>query len=147
MLDLTLKYWVITALLLGIKMWVNSQIQVYWRFRYHSLVVPEDAETFKKLTGKTVGYRDEEHPLVKRAGLSWRNDLENIPFFLITSLGYVLAGGSSEWAILYFSAYFLARSVYTASYLMQLQPWRTLSYEVGFISTYAMIIHTLYIVW
>src|SRR5690606_19386696 len=87
-----------------------------------------------------------EHPTAERAAFCWRNDLENIPLFLILALGFVLVGGSTEWGLVYFAVYAIARISHTVFYMCMLQPWRTIAYEIGAVATVLMAAHTVYIV-
>jgi len=50
-----------------------------------------------------------EAPIVKRAAMAWRNDLENIPIFLFLGLIYVTLGCSPEGAYIYFTIFIVAR--------------------------------------
>ena len=145
MAEVTLKYWIICTFFLGLKMWANSAIQAYARFKYKSFVNPEDAIVFGRMLKAQISAQQNEHPLVFRAALCWRNDLENIPLFMILSLGYVLIGGSPIWALTYFSVFVFARFLHTFCYMTMAQPWRTLAYELGATSTLVMALHTVYL--
>src|SRR5690606_25721199 len=112
---------------------------------YKSFVNPEDAKTFGAMLKTEMSVLPSEHPLVQRAALCWRNDLENIPLFMILSLGYVLIGGSEMWALTYFSVFVFARVLHTIFYMSMAQPWRTLAYELGAFATLVMAIHALYL--
>ena len=81
---------------------------------------PEDAKAFG---GKVAS---DEDPTVQRAGKAWNNDLENIPMFLFLGLIYVLAGGPTRPAAIYFTVFTLSRIAHTITYLNQMQPWRTI---------------------
>lgn len=143
--EVLLKYWVVCSFLLALKMWANSMIQAVGRFKNKVFVNPEDARVFGGLMKTDINPSTQEHPLVSRASLCWRNDLENIPLFLLLALGYVLIGGSTYWGILYFSVYTVARVLHTWFYMAMLQPWRTLVYEVGAAATFLMAVHSVYI--
>ena len=86
----------------------------------------------------------EEHPMVERATLCWRNDLENIPLFLIIALGYALIGGNTSAGLAYFAIYSVCRVLHTIFYMNKLQPWRTVVYEIGSITTVAMLVHSIW---
>ena len=143
--EVTLKYWIVCTFTLALKMWANSLIQVYARFKYKSFVNPEDARAFGVMLKTEMSLTQDDHPLAQRAALCWRNDLENIPLFMILALGYVLIGGAPIGAAVYFTIYIFARAVHTLCYINQFQPWRTIAYEIGALATLAMAIHSLYL--
>ena len=143
--DISLKYWIVCAFVLFVKMWMNSLIQGYCRMRNRQFVIPEDAEVFGRLTGSKFAPSKEEHPMVQRASNCWRNDLENIPIFLIISIGYVLAGGGEKWGAIYFCAFVVARIIHTVCYLASLQPWRNIAYLSGVVTTIAVAVHSVWL--
>lgn len=144
--DVLLDYWVVLCAVLSIKMWSNSAIQAFTRIRNKQFVNPEDADTFGKFFGEELTVAAREHDTVDRAARCWQNDLENIPLFLILALGFVLVGGSTEWGIIYFGLYSVARIFHTVFYLFRIQPWRTIVYEVGAVITLVMLGHMLLVV-
>jgi uncharacterized MAPEG superfamily protein len=139
----SLKIWVATSLLLALKMWANSTVQVWARWRQRTVVNPEDASWLSLILKQEVHTDARDTPLAARASACWRNDLENIPLFLLLALGYVLQGGSPSWAGVYCSVFVLARIVHTVCYLRRLQPWRTIAFEVGVLAMLAVVIHSL----
>ncbi len=145
MSEVTLKFWIVCTFTLALKMWANSAIQAFARFKYKTFVNPEDAKVFGAMLKTEMSVQPVEHPLVQRASLCWRNDLENIPLFVILSLGYVLIGGSEILALGYFSVFVFARVLRTIFYISMVQPWRTLAYELGACATLVMAIHTVYL--
>ena len=120
-------------------MFANSIVQGIYRVRNRSFTRPDDAAYF----GKGVPAQAEELPIVQRASVCWRNDLENIPMFLIIGLGFVLADGPARAGLLYFGLFTLARIAHTIFYLRPTQPWRNFAYQLGVLMTVAMAIHTL----
>jgi uncharacterized membrane protein YecN with MAPEG domain len=145
MSEVTLKFWIVCSFILALKMWANSAIQAYARFKYKTFVNPEDAKAFGAMLKTEMLVQPVEHPLVQRAAFCWRNDLENIPLFMILSLGYALIGGNEIWASVYFSVFVFARVLHTIFYISMAQPWRTLAYELGAFATLVMAIHALYL--
>ncbi len=133
---IAVEYWVLTTFALFVKMFVNSSVQGVVRIRNRAFVRPEDAAFFGG-----VAPRERELPLVERAQLCWRNDLENIPIFLFLSLALVLVGGSARWVGFYCAAFILARVCHTAFYLRPRQPHRNLAFQVGIAATFAAGIH------
>lgn len=104
---------------------VTSVIQVVSRFRARSFVVPEDAAMMRTRPVAA------EVAFVQRCVNVWRNDVENLPLFLVLALTYVLLGASLESAQWLFAAYVLLRYAHTIVYLRGLQPWRVLAYYAG----------------
>src|SRR6266849_6744844 len=81
-----LKMYALTAVILTFKMFAVSIVQGRGRIGSTIYTVPEDAKLF---SGKLEA---QEAPSVQRASNCWRNDLENIPIFLILAGIYVVAG-------------------------------------------------------
>jgi glutathione S-transferase len=133
---LAFRYWLISLVVLFVKMYANSVVQGLTRFRTRSFAWPEDAAMFRDAR---VVERDPE--MVERAARCWRNDLENIPIYLFLGLGFVLAGGLPWWAALYFTVFTLARIAHTFCYLRGLQPWRNVAYQVGVLVCFALAVH------
>lgn len=134
-------YWFICVAILWFKMFANSIVQGIYRIRNRSFTRPDDAAFF----GKGVAVQSEELPIVQRASACWRNDLENIPMFLIIGLGFVVADGSATAALIYFGLFTLARIAHTIFYLRPTQPWRNIAYQLGTLTTVVMVVHTLMI--
>jgi uncharacterized MAPEG superfamily protein len=63
-----------------------------------------------------------------------QNDLENILPFLIVALLYALSGPAFGLAAALFVTFTVARLLHTAAYVAEMQPWRSIFYEVGQIS-------------
>ncbi|NMF85257.1 MAPEG family protein [Nodosilinea sp. P-1105] len=138
-----LNLWLLCTIVLAVKMWANALVQAYARFRYRQFVNPEDASLVGQLIGKPRPPATQEHPLAQRAERCWRNDLENIPMFLLVALGYGLLGGSAGWGVVYLGTFAITRTAHTLFYLAGLQPWRFLAYLVGVGATGAIAIHSL----
>jgi uncharacterized MAPEG superfamily protein len=133
-----LRMYAITAVVLGFKMFFNSLAQGKGRVSTSIFTNPEDARLFG---GKLEA---QEAPAVQRASAVWRNDLENIPFFLIIAGIYVMATGlSSEAFEIYCVVFIIARIFHTICYLNSLQPWRTIAFVVGAGAMFALMIHLL----
>lgn len=130
------RYWLISLVVLFMKMFANSAVQGLTRFRSGAFAWPEDAAMIR---GAHVAERDPE--LVERASRCWRNDLENIPIYLFLGLGYVLSGGVPWWAAIYFGTFTVARVLHTIFYLRGMQPWRNIAYQVGLLVCFALAVH------
>ena len=132
-----MKMYALTAVVLMFKMFAVSIVQGRGRAGAKVFTVPEDAKLFG---GKLEA---QEAPSVERASNCWRNDLENIPMFLIIAGIYVMAGLSQQ-AFAYYCGIFMAmRILHTFFYINAVQPWRTVVYTIGTFAMFAMAIHLL----
>jgi glutathione S-transferase len=132
-----LRMYAITAIILTLKMSSLAIVQGRARVKAGIFVNPEDARTF----GAKVA--PQEVPTVERAAKAWRNDLENIPIFLILAWIYVTAGLSTTAFIVYCIVFMLARISHTICYLNSIQPLRTISFTVGAVAMVSMMISLL----
>lgn len=122
---------VATNAFLFLKMFANSGVQAYGKFRYKHHKYREDSALFRAKP-------DRESPppeIMVRAEACWRNDLENIPIFIVAALCALLAGVPHHLYIPLLVAFCIARTVHSLSLLLALQPWRFLGYLSGVIST------------
>jgi uncharacterized MAPEG superfamily protein len=132
-----LRIYAITAIVLALKMSAIAFVQGRARTGTGVFLNPEDAAAFG---GKAVS---EEPEIVQRAARAWRNDLENIPIFLILAWIYVAAGLSATAFTIYCVVFMVARIVHTVCYINSIQPWRTVAFTIGAIMMVALIIHLL----
>jgi len=130
-----LRMYAITSIVLALKMSAIAFVQGRARTSEGAFLNPEDAATFG---GKIV---PEEPEIVQRAARAWRNDLENIPIFLILAWIYVAAGLSAVAFVIYCIVFMVARIVHTICYINSIQPWRTVAFTIGAITMLALIIH------
>jgi uncharacterized MAPEG superfamily protein len=130
-----MRLYALTAIVLALKMSAISLVQGRARTAAKSFVNPEDAALF----GGTPA--TQEVPAVQRAAKAWLNDLENIPIFLILALVYAIAGLSATAFIVYCVVFTLARILHTIFYLNAIQPWRTIAFTVGALTSLALAIH------
>jgi prostaglandin-E synthase 1 len=91
----------------------------------------EDAGTVSK-GAKLV---DTEPPEVARVLRAYKNAEANILPFLFLALAYVVAGGSALVAEVVFGVFTFARVAHSFAYLGGKQPWRSLFYGLGGLST------------
>jgi uncharacterized MAPEG superfamily protein len=110
------------------------------RTRTKATTNPEDAP----MLGYTV--RSDEPPEVQRVHRLHRNDMENIPAFFAIGLIYVLIGASAVAAQAYFITFTVARILHTVTYLAHLQPWRTITFTIGFLCMLGISIQVLFAV-
>jgi uncharacterized MAPEG superfamily protein len=132
-----LNMYALTAVILTFKMFAVSIVQGRGRLDSTIYTVPEDARLFR---GKLEA---QEASSVQRASNCWRNDLENIPTFLILAGIYVAAGLSAKWFSIYCVTFLVMRILHTFFYLNAMQPWRTIAFTVGTFAMFAMAIHLL----
>jgi len=130
-----MRLYALTTIVLALKMAAISVVQGRARTAANSFVNPEDAAMF----GGTIV--PQEVAGVQRAAKAWMNDLENIPIFLILALTYAIAGLSSTAFIVYCVVFTVARILHTIFYLSAVQPWRTIAYTVGALTSLALMIH------
>jgi len=130
-----LRMYAITAIVLALKMFAIAIVQGRARVSAGIFVNPEDAKTFHAKEAP------QEAPMVQRAARAWRNDLENIPIFLILAWIYVTAGLSNTAFVVYCLVFMAARIAHTICYINAIQPWRTIAFTVGAIATVAMMIN------
>jgi uncharacterized MAPEG superfamily protein len=97
---------------------------------------PEDTTTVAK--GTTVVTSDP--PEVARVLRAHTNAFVNIMPFLVLGYLYVLLGATPTWAWILFGGFTFLRLVHTFAYLNEKQPWRTLSFVLGGIVTFVLMV-------
>lgn len=122
-----IEAWALVAAILFFKMLFNSLVQGFARSQTGVFRAKEDASIFPR---RTPSVRD-PGALMERAGACWRNDLENIPMFLLVALGYIAMGSSTSILVPCLAAFTVARIAHTFFYLGQRQPHRTIAFVVG----------------
>ncbi|SRR5579875_187482 len=130
-----LRMYTITAIVLALKMAALAVVQGRARLNAGAFTNPEDAKAFGAKLASS------EPPLVERASKAWRNDLENIPIFLILAWIYVYAGLAAGAFIVYCVLFMLGRITHTLCYLNAIQPGRTIAFAVGALTMLALMIH------
>src|SRR6266851_6962769 len=130
-----LQIYTLTAIVLALKMSAVSVVQGVARTSAGIFVNPEDAKTFG------AKHAAEDAPAVLRASRAWRNDLENIPLFLILGWIYVAAGLSSSKFLAYCAIFVVARIAHTICYINSIQPVRTISYTAGALVSLVLMVH------
>ena len=120
------QFYALTTVILFFKMFAISIVQGIGRVNAKQFVTAEDARFFAHAAPAP-----DEAPIVKRAAMAWRNDLENIPIFLLLGLIYVTLGCWPEGAFIYFTLFVVARILHTIMFLLGLQPWRTIFFTFG----------------
>lgn len=116
------------AAFLFLKMQVNSVLQGYARAKGVGFVYPEDQAFFGGPKGQERSHYEDLH---YRATAAWRNDVENIPIFLVAAVCALLSGVPLEafrWLLI---GYCVCRSLHTFCLVKSLQPWRFLVFATG----------------
>ncbi len=132
------QFYALTTVILFFKMLANSIVQGIGRVNAKAFVTAEDARFFAQASPVP-----DEAPIVKRAIMCWRNDLENIPIFLFLGLIYVTLGCWPEGVYIYFTIFVVARILHTFAYLNGMQPWRTIFFTIGMTMCVALSIQIL----
>ncbi len=129
-----LRLYALCAVILVIKMIAVGMYTSTVRMRLKAVMNPEDAARFGVQVSET------EPPEVARVLRAHRNDLENIPAFLILGLVAVLLGAPSLALKIALIAFTAARVVHSIAYLKSMQPWRSISFGVGLLSTLTVMV-------
>ena len=96
---------------------------------------PEDAKLFGIETG--------EGPLVERVRRAHLNSLENELPFMVIGLLYFFVGSTQMGMMAYAYTFLFARIAHTVFYVTKLQPWRTISYLIGWLCLIGMSVKVL----
>jgi len=128
----------VCAAILAIKMLLTGNYTAMTRVRNKGFVNPEDAASF----GGALS--EQELPAVAHALRIQRNDLENIPLFWAVGLVFVLSGASPSAAWWYCWTFTIARLAHWAAYLNHLQPWRAISYGIGYACILGMAVQIIF---
>ncbi|MET0402110.1 MAG: MAPEG family protein [Cystobacter sp.] len=123
-----LRLFALCAVILVIKMFVVGAYTGVVRGRLKVATNSEDAARYGAQLTET------EPPEVARVQRAHRNDLENIPAFLVLGLVAVMMGAPAlalKVALVVFTA---ARVVHSIAYLKSMQPWRSISFGFGALS-------------
>jgi len=81
-----------------------------------------------------------EPPEVARVLRAHRNATANIVPFALLGFVWVLAGASGTAALFVFGAFTVARLAHSFAYLGGKQPWRTICYGAGAVTTLVLIV-------
>jgi uncharacterized MAPEG superfamily protein len=125
--DSTMRLYALCAAILVLKMAFTGSATGILRLRRGAYITPEDYS----FMGKAPAPPDEA---VERLRRVHQNDLENVLPFLIIGFLYALSGPAFGIAAALFVAFTAARLLHTATYVAEMQPWRSIFYEVGQIS-------------
>jgi glutathione S-transferase len=79
-------------------------------------------------------------PLIGRLERIQRNDVENIPAYLVSAFLFALSGPSITLAAWLFGLVTVARLLHTLIYAGGWQPWRSIVFEVGNFTHVAIIV-------
>lgn len=121
------------ALSLFFKMFVTTLVQARARMKSGAFARPEDAAHW----GGDLG----DAPLALLAQAALRNDLENIPWFLVLVATLLAFNAPPAIGLAYGATFLVARVVHTWSYLRPRQPLRNRAYLCGVATNFALVIH------
>lgn len=126
------KLYALCAVLLVLKMVAVTVMTARARGQLKVTLNPEDAAAFGAQLVTT------EHPEVERMLRIHRNDLENIPSFWVLGLLAVLVGAPTAVLYVALPLFTAARYLHMFAYLRAMQPWRTVFYGLGQLSSVAL---------
>lgn len=106
------------------------------RFRTKSTLNPEDAQSFAR--GANVV--DREPDAVARVLRVHRNSFDNTLPFLLLALVFVFLRPPELEAQILFGVFTAARLGFSVAYMNALQPWRSLCYVIGVLSTLTLMV-------
>ena len=104
------------------------------RVRTKTVVNREDTST----VAKGAALVDADPDGVARVMRAHRNAVANIVPFLVVTLVWVLLGATPEHVLWICTAYSAARIIHAIAYIRAVQPFRTLSFVVGQLCTFAV---------
>jgi uncharacterized membrane protein YecN with MAPEG domain len=124
----------LTAIALFLKMFAVAGVQGIQRMKHRAFARPDDAAFF----GKGATPLAQDLPIVERAQNVLRNDVENIPIFMILMLSYAQLGAWPLGAAIYGALFVCARIVHTLAYITPRQPLRNRAYLLGTLMMFIM---------
>lgn len=125
----------IVTCVLVLKMTAVGLATTFQRMRHLRFASPEDLALVPDAS-------TERHDDIERARRAHRNDLENIPPFLLVALFFALTRPPATAVAIYYWGFTAARIAHSVFYLRSAQPFRTVSYTIGWLALVAMTIHT-----
>ena len=129
----TFRVFEVTTVILVLNLLVVWMYSALVRSKSKMAVNREDAETFG------TGFAEADPPEVARVLRAHFNALANIVPFLALGFLYVLAGGDSLAVKIIFGVFTAARLLHSLVYHAGKQPWRTVTFLVGLLSTLALL--------
>ena len=106
---------------------------------YSGAVRGKAKATLNEEDAKTIKLVEIEAPEVARVLRAHTNAMANIVPFLFLGLVYVLAGGSVTSAEVIFGVFTVARIAHSLVYLGGKQPWRSIFFGIGALTTLVLI--------
>lgn len=86
-----------------------------------------------------------EPPEIARMLRAHANAQASILPFLLLGLVYVLADGPAAAGTAYFTTFCVARLLHSWAYVTARQPWRTVSFVLGTLMTFVLMIHAVWL--
>ena len=135
----------IAAALMVLKIMGQGWMTVYWMMKTEAgLLNPEDLLP-GRFNRNPSPYQLEPNDYVERSRRMHRNDLENIPAFLVVGLLFVIAGPSLLLTIIVMATFVIARLAHTLVYAtgqrheVRAQPYTIGSLVVIFMAIYVLV--------
>lgn len=138
--DPAVRLYALSAVVLILKMLLTAGGTGTLRLFRKAYITDEDA----RFMGQS-GTRPD--PLIARLERIQRNDLENIPLYLVSGLLFALSGPSHTVAATLFGLVTGGRLLHTLAYLRAWQPWRSVFFEVANFAHVAVIVLLIRNVW
>jgi len=139
----------LSCLIISSRMYIIGALTAFHRRQRNEVIVPEDAIFLSK---------DEDKPLMSGEVISdrfsniHRNDMESVLPWFMMACNFILAALKSSnlsvhqyFGIGFFVVFAIQRIVYSIIYAFGLQPWRSITYHIGFICTIIMMVYTVII--
>jgi glutathione S-transferase len=131
------RAYALSSALIAVQLVLLAFYTGFVRSKHKQYVNPEDAKTLKG------DHAEREHADVLRAQRAHANLLENaVPFFVVGAL-YVRSGATVRGAQAYCYTFLAARLLHTVFYLLEKQPFRTISFGIGALSILGMAFHVI----
>ena len=146
--DPVFQTYVIAASIVSLKMLLQAWATVYWMIKVKGgYLHPEDLNKtpFNQAPDAT---QLKPHPAVERSRAMQRNDMENIPVFLVAGLLFALTQPPLLAAQILLYGFVLARLGHTyALGTAKAHELRAVFFSAGSLITIGMIVYTLIVVW
>lgn len=128
--------WALTAVALFLKMLALAGVQARYRLQHKVFVRPDDAAQWGHGAAS-----ERELPVVERAQNTLRNDLENIPNFMMLAWAHVALGGDALSTAVYGGVFVASRCLHSFAYIRPRQPLRNRAYLTGLVTTLVLAGH------
>ncbi len=136
-----MRLYVLSAVILILKMIATGGFTGTLRLFRKAYITEEDARFMRVEPGA------QPDPLIGRLERIQRNDVENIPTYLISAFLFALSGPPTALAAWLFGLVTVSRLLHTLIYAGGWQPWRSIVFEVGNFTHVALLVLLIRNVW